>query len=112
MTTQNKIQAKNNTSTLVGTNPLIENIRLTKWTANHPVTKELSLQDDGTIKKISTASQLYEGTITKIECTPMEFVEVLMNIGPNDSLSYAQPKDESAVRIMSRKKYAAKGNPE
>lgn len=100
-----------NAATLAGTVLRTEKIRLTKWTASQPVTKKLRLAGDGSVEKISTANQLHEGKITRIECTPESFIDVLKKIGPNDCLSYALPVDPTVSRVVSRSKYQASGKP-
>jgi len=89
---------------IAGAIPLQGKIRLTKWTASYPVTKQLKLEN-GAVHKTSSASQLHEGEITRLECTPSGFAGILNGIGSNDCLSYAIPKDNHAIRVLSRKKF-------
>ena len=94
-----------------GTLPLSD-VKFTKWTANQPVTKQLSLADDGTINKSSTAAMLYEGTVTRLACDPAEFVEVLLDIGPNDCLSFGLPINERATKVTTSAKFEQAGRPD
>ena len=96
----------------IGTATLLQKIRLTKWTATQPVTKQLSLADDGSIKKTSTAAQLYEGTITRLECDPLGFIKVLQGVGANDCLSYGLPINENAKHVTTKRKFEAAGRPD
>jgi hypothetical protein len=85
--------------------------KFTKWTATQPVTKRLRLADDGSIEKTSTASMLYDGVITRLECTPAEFIKTLKNIGANDCLSYGIPVNAQATQITTQRKFTAAGQP-
>lgn len=96
---------------VVGVVVLIGKIKLTRWTAPRPVTKQLRLSANGSIEKISTASQLYEGKVTRLECSPQELVKTLAGVGPNDCLSFGVPLDDAASEILSRSKFAALGEP-
>ena len=84
-------------------------IQLTKWTAPRPVTKRLRLAADGSVEKISTAAQLYEGKVEKLKCTVAAFLLTLKGIGQNDCLSYGVPRDDAATQVMSRKKMSQLG---
>lgn len=95
----------------VGTVPLTGPIRMTKWTASKPVTKHLRLAADGSVEKVSTAAMLYEGAITRMECSPAQFVRALDGIGPNDCLSYGVPIDDAASEVMSKSRFDASGKP-
>jgi len=95
-----------------GTSELLQTAKFTKWTATQPVTKQLSLADDGTINKSSTAAMLYEGTVTRLACDPAEFVEVLLDIGPNDCLSYGLPINERATKVTTSAKFEQAGRPD
>lgn len=95
-----------------GTVALAEKMKLTKWTASHPVTKQLRLASDGSIEKTSTAAQLYEGTITRLECSPAEFIKTLQAVGANDCLSYGVPLDTRATQVLSRGKFDQAGKPQ
>lgn len=86
--------------------------KFTKWTATQPVTKRLRLADDGSIEKTSTASMLYDGTITRLECTPAEFVRTLQSIGANDCLSYGIPINSQATQVTTHRKFSAAGQPQ
>jgi hypothetical protein len=94
-----------------GTTALLQKAKLTKWTANQPVTKRLSLAADGSVHKASTAAQLYEGSITRLECEPAEFIKVLQGVGANDCLSYGLPINTSATQVTTRGKFEAAGRP-
>jgi hypothetical protein len=94
-----------------GTTALLQKARLTKWTANQPVTKRLSLAADGSVHKASTAAQLYEGSITRLECDPAGFIKVLQSVGANDCLSYGLPINTSATHITTKGKFEAAGRP-
>jgi hypothetical protein len=85
--------------------------KFTKWTASQPVTKRLRLADDGSIEKTSTASMLYDGTITRLECNPAEFIRTLQTIGPNDCLSYGIPINAQATHVTTQRKFKAAGQP-
>jgi len=85
--------------------------QFTKWTAPYPVTKHLSLAEDGSIQKTSTASMLYDGTITRMDCTPAEFIKTLQTIGANDCLSYGVPINEQATRVTTQRKFNAACQP-
>ena len=95
----------------IGAVPLVGPIRMTKWTASKPVTKHLRLAADGSVEKVSTAAMLYAGLITRMECSPAEFIRTLDGIGPNDCLSYGVPIDEVASEVMSRSRFDASGKP-
>lgn len=86
-------------------------VQLTKWTASQPVTKRLTLTTQGTVEKDSTASQLYEGQVCPITCTPSEFVDVLHTIGPNDCLSYGIPKNDKVIAMTTQSQFEAAGKP-
>ncbi|MEA5098528.1 MAG: hypothetical protein VB032_08345, partial [Burkholderiaceae bacterium] len=96
---------------VAGVVPVNGNILLTKWTAPDPVTKQLSLSPNGTVQKTSTASQLYEGKVMQVECTPSEFIDVLNSIGSNDCLSYGIPLDANVTHVLSKKKFQNSGAP-
>lgn len=83
----------------------------TKWTATQPVTKRLRLSVDDSIKKTSTASMLYDGIITRLECTPAEFIRTLRSIGANDCLSYGIPVNAQATHVTTQRKFKAAGQP-
>ena len=85
--------------------------KFTKWTASRPVTKRLRLGEDGSIEKTSTASMLYDGTITRRECTPAEFIRSLQTIGANDCLSYGIPINAQATQVTTQRKFNAAGQP-
>jgi hypothetical protein len=85
--------------------------KFTKWTATQPVTKRLRLADDGSIEKTSTASMLYDGTITRMECTPAQFIKTLQAIGANDCLSYGIPINAQATQVTTQRKFKAAGQP-
>jgi hypothetical protein len=86
-------------------------VKFTKWTATQPVTKRLRLADDGSIEKTSTASMLYDGAITRLECTPAEFIRTLQSIGANDCLSYGIPVNAQATQVTTQRKFKAAGQP-
>jgi hypothetical protein len=90
---------------------IVSKIRLTKWTAGKPVTKKLGLNDDATIKKLSTAVQLYEGTVAPLAVTPEEFIDLLIKVGSNDCLSYAIPTESNVHQVLSRERHAEQGAP-
>lgn len=90
--------------------PLTGRIRLTKWTAAAPVTKRLSLGKDGRLEKTSTADQLTSGVVSRLECTPLEFIDVLSGVGPNDCLSFGVPRDHQATRVVTLARYRAAGD--
>lgn len=94
-----------------GTTELLQKAKLTKWTANQPVTKRLSLAADGSVHKASTAAQLYEGSITRLECDPADFIKVLQSAGANDCLSYGLPINASATHVTTKSKFDAAGRP-
>lgn len=94
-----------------GSTPLTDKIRMTKWTAPHPVTKQLELTDDGSIRKVSTANQLYEGSVERIECKPADFIKILDQIGNHDCLSYGLPLDDQAHSLMTTTTFVARGSP-
>ena len=101
------------TSRLIqGTSKLLQKAKFTKWTAHQPVTKQLSLADDGSIKKTSTAAQLSAGTVTRHECSPKAFVTLLQGIGPNDCLSYGLPRNAQAMRVMTQSNFEVAGRPD
>ncbi len=83
------------------------NIRLTKWTASSPVTKQLALESDGSVKKTSTAAQLSSGSVEQLDCAPKDLLNLLKNIGLHDCLSYGVPRDNHISRVLSRKRYDA-----
>jgi len=84
----------NKTQTLPhGTVELAGKAAITKWTATNPVTKQLSLVNDGSIKKTSTAASLYEGRITRLDVSPKQFVTILKSVATNDCLSDLPPVD-------------------
>jgi hypothetical protein len=75
------------TRTSISSNPvlaIVQSIRLTKWTATTPVTKKLGLNADGTIEKLSTAAQLYEGTVATQAVTPAELLYLLSAVRSTD----------------------------
>jgi hypothetical protein len=86
-------------------------LRLTKWTAPYPVTKKLTLGDDGKIKKLSTAAQLYNGSVSVLNLTIREFKELLVVLGDNDCLTYAIPIDESINKVLSQRRFIQAGSP-
>lgn len=94
-----------------GISSISDKIRLTKWTAPSPVTKRLGLDDDGTLQKLSTAAQLYEGTVMPLALSPEEFVKQLLTVGENDCLSYAIPTESNVHHVLSRERFAAQGQP-
>lgn len=94
-----------------GTTALLQKIKLTKWTATQPVTKQLSLADDGSLHKVSTASKLYEGSVTRLECDPAGFVTVLQSIGHNDCLSYGIPLSETTTQVTTKVNFESLGRP-
>ncbi len=98
-------------TTNTATSSIVSKIHLTKWTASNPVTKKLGLYDDGTIEKLSTAVQLYEGTVAPLSVTPAEFVELLVKVGANDCLSYAIPTESNVHQVLSRERFAEQGGP-
>ena len=85
--------------------------KFTKWTATRPVTKRLRLTKDGHIEKTSTASMLYDGTITRMECSPAEFIKTLQSIGANDCLSYGVPINTQATHVTTQRTFTASGQP-
>ena len=102
-----------NTSTTKadGISEINAKIRLTKWTANSPVTKRLGLADDGSLQKLSTAAQLYEGAITPLAVSPQEFVRQIAAVGENDCFSYAIPTEDNVHHVLSRERFVAQGAP-
>lgn len=94
-----------------GCSMLSKTIQLTKWTAPTPITKQLALAPDGTITKLSTANQLYEGTIERLECTPAEFARLLARLGAHDCLSYGVPIQQEAITVMTKKNFDLSGHP-
>ena len=99
------------TSVANGTTALLQKAKLTKWTASQPVTKRLSLAADGCVHKVSTAAQLYEGSITRLECDPAGFIKVLQGVGANDCLSYGLPMNANATHVTTKGKFEAAGRP-
>lgn len=93
------------------TTALDKRVRMTKWTAAHPVTKRIWLADTGQIQKAVTTTQLASGTVTQLEITPNEFVQILQRIGPNDCLSYGIPCDPFASTVLSKRRYEKQGRP-
>jgi hypothetical protein len=103
---------KNATTMKAGsTSKIVAKIRLTKWTAPSPVTKRLGLDDGGSLQKLSTAAQLYEGAITPLAVSPEEFVKQLVAVGENDCFSYAIPTESNVHHVLSRERFAAQGRP-
>ena len=96
----------------LGTVALVQKVQFTKWTASQPVTKHLRLAADGSIEKTSTANMLYEGQITRMECTPTQFIKALRSIGANDCLSYGVPINALATQVTTQQKFVAAGQPE
>lgn len=84
-------------------------IQLTRWTATHPVTKEISLTAEGELIKKSTASQLYDGSVERLAVTVAEFSNLLPRLGQNDCLSYGITRSDDAARVLSRKRAAGQG---
>lgn len=106
--TSNKIT---HSPTVNGTLVLTQKAKFTKWTASQPITKRLSLAADGSIKKESTAAMLYEGTVTRLACSPTEFIKELQAIGPNDCLSYGLPINDHATQVTTSSNFEAAGHP-
>ena len=94
-----------------GTVELLQKARFTKWIATQPVTKRLRLTEGGNIHKTSTANMLYDGTITRLECNPVEFIKILQSIGANDCLSYGIPSNVQARQVTTVRKFMATGEP-
>ena len=84
-------------------------IQLTRWTATHPVTKEISLAAEGELIKKSTASQLYDGSVERLAVTVAEFSNLLPRLGQNDCLSYGITRADDAARVLSKKRAAGQG---
>lgn len=94
-----------------GATPATGTISLTRWTASQPVTKHLRLAADLTIEKVSSASQLHEGTAQFVQCSAVAFPALLTSMGSNDCLSFGIPIDDQATSVVSRKKFNARGSP-
>lgn len=85
-----------------GTSVMLAPIVLTMWTAAHPVTKRVWLDESGQVKKES-ASNLCEGAVTVLSLTAKQFVNTLDTIGPNDCFSYGIPINLAATHVVTRK---------
>lgn len=96
---------------ILGTVLIAGKAAITKWTAPSPVTKRLSIAADGALNKTSTAASLYEGTITRLDVIPNQFVTTLKQVGVNDCLSYGVPVNPEAKTVTTNRKFKASGRP-
>jgi hypothetical protein len=81
-------------------------IRLTLWTASTPVTKTLSLGEDGTLIRTATVTGLSDATVEVVSMSPAEFAERLNQVKPTECFSYGVPKNKKVRRLVTKDRYA------
>jgi hypothetical protein len=86
-------------------------VAYTRLTAPNPVTKHISLNDDGTLRKTATADALYSGEVEIRQRLALEgFAEELVALAPNQCFTYGLTNQHRA-RLMTTDAWQQAGRP-